>query len=69
MRRAITEDQVEGRLTYRPFSEAGFIADLSSARAVIAGGGFTLLGEAVYLQKPILSVPVRGPFGDRAALR
>jgi uncharacterized protein (TIGR00661 family) len=62
MRRSITEDQVEGTLTYRPFSEAGFIADLSSARAVIAGGGFTLLGEAVYLRKPILSVPVRGQF-------
>ncbi len=62
MRRAITDDQIEGNLTYRPFSEAGFIADLSSARAVIAGGGFTLLGEAVYLHKPTLSVPVKGQF-------
>jgi uncharacterized protein (TIGR00661 family) len=62
MRRSITEDQIEGHLTYRPFSEAGFISDLSSARAVIAGGGFTLLGEAVYLRKPTLSVPVHGQF-------
>jgi uncharacterized protein (TIGR00661 family) len=29
---------------------------------VIAGGGFTLMGEAVYLHKPMLSVPIRGQF-------
>ena len=62
MRRGLTEDQVEGNLRYRPFSEAGFIADLASARGVIAGGGFTLMGEAVYLHKPMLSVPVKGQF-------
>jgi uncharacterized protein (TIGR00661 family) len=62
MRRTITEDQVEGNLRYRPFDEARFIADLASARAVIAGGGFTLLGEAVFLRKPILSVPTGGQF-------
>ena len=60
MRRGIQEEQVEGNLRYRPFDEAGFIADLASARAVICGGGFTVLGEAVYLRKPTLSVPVRG---------
>jgi uncharacterized protein (TIGR00661 family) len=62
MRRDITEDQVEGNLTYRPFSEARFIDDLRTARAVIAGGGFTLMSEAVYLHKPVLSVPVVGQF-------
>jgi uncharacterized protein (TIGR00661 family) len=62
MRRAITEEQVEGNLRYRPFSEAGFIADLASARAVVAGGGFTLMGEAVYLGKPMLAIPVGGQF-------
>ena len=29
---------------------------------MIAGGGFTLMGEAVYLHKPMLSVPVGGQF-------
>jgi uncharacterized protein (TIGR00661 family) len=62
MRRGITAEQVEGNLSYRPFSEAGFISDLASARGVIAGGGFTLMGEAVFLRKPMLSVPVRGQF-------
>jgi len=62
VRRDITEEQVEGNLRFRPFSEHDFIDDLASARAVIAGGGFTLMGEAVYLRKPMLSVPLRGQF-------
>jgi len=62
MRRGIEEEQVEGKLRYRPFSEAAFIDDLASARAVLAGGGFTLMGEAVYLHKPMLAIPVRGQF-------
>lgn len=62
MRRGITEDLVEGNLRHRPFSEKGFIDDLRSARAVIAGGGFTLMGEAVYLRKPMLAVPLAGQF-------
>lgn len=62
MRRQIVDDEVEGNLRYRPFSEQGFIDDLASARGVIAGGGFTLMGEAVYLHKPMLAVPVGGQF-------
>ncbi|MCA9603805.1 MAG: teichoic acid biosynthesis protein, partial [Myxococcales bacterium] len=62
MRRSIQADQVEGNLTYRPFSEAEFIRDLATARAVLTGGGFTLMSEAVYLRKPILSVPMRRQF-------
>lgn len=61
-RRGIQEEQVEGNLRFRPFSEAGFIDDLASCRAVIAGGGFTLMGEAVFLHKPMLSVPLAGQF-------
>jgi uncharacterized protein (TIGR00661 family) len=62
MRRDLKEEVVEGNLRYQPFSEPGFIADLASCRAVIAGGGFTLMGEAVYLHKPMLAVPLGGQF-------
>lgn len=62
MRRGLTEDQVEGNVVFKPFSEGGFIDDLASARGVIAGGGFTLMGEAVYLHKPMLAVPIEGQF-------
>jgi uncharacterized protein (TIGR00661 family) len=62
MRRGITEEQREGTLRYRPFHEERFVEDLASARAVIAGGGFTLMGEAVALHKPMMSVPVGRQF-------
>lgn len=62
LRRDLEEDVVEGNLRYRPFSEDGFVSDLASARAVVAGGGFTLMGEAIYLGKPVLSIPLKGQF-------
>jgi hypothetical protein len=62
LRRDLTEDMVDGNVTYRPFGEARFIEDLRTARAVVAGGGFTLLSEAVFLHKPVLSVPVERQF-------
>ena len=62
MRRDLKEDEVVGNLRHRPFSESVFIEDLASARAVIAGSGFTLMGEAVYLHKPMLAIPLDGQF-------
>jgi uncharacterized protein (TIGR00661 family) len=62
LRRDLEADHVDGGLTYRPFSESAFVDDLRTARAVVAGGGFTLLSEAVYLHKPILSIPLAGQF-------
>lgn len=62
LRRDLKEDVVEDTLTYRPFSESTFIDDLRTARAVVAGGGFTLMSEAVFLRKPMLSIPVVGQF-------
>jgi uncharacterized protein (TIGR00661 family) len=53
---------VDGPITYRPRSVDGFLEDLVSARGVITGGGFSLLSEAVYLGKPVLSVPLKGQF-------
>jgi uncharacterized protein (TIGR00661 family) len=52
--------KVYENLTYRPFSEQGFIDDLRTCRGLITGGGFSLLAEAVYLHKPILAVPLAG---------
>jgi uncharacterized protein (TIGR00661 family) len=62
MRRDLADEVVEGNLSFRPFSEEGFIADLASARAVIASAGFTLMGEAVYFKKPMLAIPLEGQF-------
>jgi uncharacterized protein (TIGR00661 family) len=61
-KRDLTGDVREGNLVFKPFSEAGFIDDLRTARAVVGGGGYTLMSEAVYLKKPMLSVPIGGQF-------
>jgi uncharacterized protein (TIGR00661 family) len=52
----------DGCIEYRPRSIDGFLDDLVSCRGVITGGGFSLLSEAVYLGKPVLSVPLEGQF-------
>ncbi len=62
MRRDLKGEVVEGNLRYQPFSEDKFIDDLASSKGVIAGGGFTLMGEAVYLHKPMLAVPLAHQF-------
>lgn len=62
LRRELTAPTTEGNLTYCPFSEASFIEDMATSRAVIAGGGFTTMGEAIYLGKPMLSIPLVGQF-------
>jgi uncharacterized protein (TIGR00661 family) len=62
LRRGLSEPVREGNLVYLPFSEQGFVDDLRTAGAVVAGGGFTLMGEAVYLRKPMLSEPVGKQF-------
>jgi uncharacterized protein (TIGR00661 family) len=51
-----------GNTTLKEFSETGFVEDLASARAVVCNGGLSLIGEAIYLGKPIFSVPVRNQY-------
>ena len=56
------KNDAQKNVTLKKFSEDGFIEDLASARAVISNGGFSLLSEAVYLRKPVCSVPIKGQF-------
>lgn len=55
-------DERDENLLFKSFNEDEFFTDLSQARAVIANGGFTLISEALYLGKPVLSVPVKKQF-------
>lgn len=55
-------DGTEGNVNLCSFSEQRFLEDLRTSRAVIAGGGFTLLSEAVSLGIPTLSIPVSGQY-------
>ncbi|MBN2797862.1 MAG: teichoic acid biosynthesis protein [Deltaproteobacteria bacterium] len=56
------EDLVDGNVRHRPFSGEGFVEDLRTARAVVAGGGYSLMGEAVHLRVPMLAVPLDGQY-------
>ncbi len=55
-------DEEVGRVSLRRVSETGFLRDLASAKAVVSGGGFTLITEALQLGKPVYSIPVLGQF-------
>ncbi len=61
-KRELIEDVVDGKVVFRPFSETQFLEDLRTAKAVVASAGFTLMGEAVFLKKPMLAVPLAGQF-------
>jgi uncharacterized protein (TIGR00661 family) len=52
----------DGAIEFRPRSVDGFLEDLVGCRGVVTGGGFSLLSEAVYLGKPVLSMPLKGQF-------
>lgn len=56
------KDADEGNVKLKAFSELGFVDDLRTARAVIAGGGYSLMGEAVHLRVPMLSMPIGGQY-------
>jgi uncharacterized protein (TIGR00661 family) len=58
----MNRDAREKNVIYRSFSEAGFIEDLASSKAVIANGGFSFISEAVYLKKPVYSFPLQNQF-------
>ncbi|HEU0034463.1 MAG TPA: MJ1255/VC2487 family glycosyltransferase [Kofleriaceae bacterium] len=53
------EPACHGNVELRAFDETRFLDDLAAARAVICNGGYTLMSEALYLGKPVLSLPVR----------
>ena len=55
-------DCSEGHVTFKAFSQQGFLNDLASCKAVMATAGFTLMTESFYLRKPYLALPMRGQF-------
>jgi uncharacterized protein (TIGR00661 family) len=56
------KSEIHDNVILKKFSEDEFIGDLSSAKGIISNGGFSLLSEAVYLKKPVCSIPVKGQF-------
>ena len=52
------EKPPQGNLIFKNTSEDGFLTDLASCRYVITTGGHSLISEALYLEKPLLCLPV-----------
>ncbi|HTX61085.1 MAG TPA: MJ1255/VC2487 family glycosyltransferase, partial [Methanobacterium sp.] len=53
------KDEKIDNLTFKKFNEDQFFEDLATARAIITNGGFSLISEALYLEKPVYSIPVK----------
>jgi len=47
----------EGRITFKAVDERGFMDDLAGCEAVVSTAGNQLVGEALYLRKPVLALP------------
>lgn len=52
----------EGNILFKKPSMDGFLCDLAGAKAVIANAGFSLVSEALHLDKPYLAMPVKNQF-------
>ncbi len=52
----------DNNIQLKRFSEIEFIKDLASSKAVITNGGFSFMSEAIFLHKPVLSIPVKAQF-------
>ena len=59
----------EKNMVFKKFSDDTFIKDLINSKAIITNGGFSLLTEAIYLNKPILTVPIKKHFEQIANAR
>lgn len=59
------EEGREGNVIFKRKSEEEFLQLLASCAYVIQGGGHTLMSEALYLGKPILSLPIRAMVEQR----
>lgn len=61
---AQTEGQA-GNVIFRPKSEDEFLRLLEGCAYVVQGGSHTLMSEALYLGKPILSIPLKAMLEQR----
>jgi uncharacterized protein (TIGR00661 family) len=55
----------QGLLSFRSFSDQGFLADLASCAYVVCNGSHGLLSEAFFLGKPVLALPLRLAYEQR----
>jgi uncharacterized protein (TIGR00661 family) len=61
----IEQPERKGNITYFPVSNELFNQSLITCHGIITGGGFETPAEALYLQKRLMSIPIRGQYEQR----
>lgn len=61
----IAQPERLGNITYHPVSNELFNQSLITCHGIITGGGFETPAEALYLQKRLMSIPIRGQYEQR----
>lgn len=56
------EKPMQGNIEFRAVSDQGFVRDLATCDCLVSTAGNQLVGEAFYLQKPVLAIPEPGNF-------
>jgi len=56
------KERTDKNLHYKKSSNEEYYDNLRKCKAVITNGGFSLISEALYMKKPVLSIPVRKQF-------
>jgi uncharacterized protein (TIGR00661 family) len=51
-----------GNVSFKPVDPFTFVEDLATSRGLISTAGNQLVGEALYLQKPVFAIPEEGNF-------
>ena len=59
---AFEHEGTDGNITYFPRSDTRFIEEVGGASWVLTNGGYTFMSEALYLRKPVFSIPVDWQF-------
>lgn len=57
-----TEAYTEGHIAIRPVTGAAFLESMSSAAGVLCGAGFETPAEAMYLEKKLMVIPMKGQY-------
>lgn len=56
----IKEETIQGSIHIHPINEEHFLDVLAQCDGVITNAGFATTSEALYLRKPLLTIPMRG---------
>ncbi len=56
------KNHVDGNIIFKTFNDDEFYMDIATCKAIITNGGFTVISEALYLKKPVFSLPIRHQF-------